>query len=146
MSDQTDAKPPVAFWVVGIAGLSWNLIGMMIYYMQVTATPEDLAQYYNEAQLAFITSTPAWATAAYATAVTAGVLGCALLLLRRAWALPVFIVSLAGIVLQDIHGFVLANGIEVWGAGAVVLPAIVLIISVGLVLYSRMASVRGWIR
>ena len=146
MSDVLNGKPPMSFWIVAGVALAWNLIGMMIYYMQVTASPDDLAQYYDEAELAFILSTPSWVTAAYATAVTAGVLGCILLLLRKAWAAPVFVVSLIGIVLQDIHGFVLADGIEVWGAGAIVLPVIVLAAAVGLVLYSRASKARGWIR
>lgn len=145
MSDQINGKPPTSFWIIAGVALVWNLIGIMIYYMQVTSSPEDLAQYYNEAELAFITSTPTWATSAYAIAVTAGVLGCVLLLLRKAWAVPMFIISLAGIVAQDIYGFLIADGIGVWGARGTILPAIVLAIGIALILYSRDSKDKHWI-
>ena len=117
----------------------------MIFYMQVSASPEDLAQYYNETELAFLTSIPAWATVANAVAVIAGVLGCAFLLMRKIWAVPMFVISLLGIVVQDIHAFAIADGIAVWGAGAAVLPLVVLVIGVGLILYSRVAREKHWI-
>jgi hypothetical protein len=145
MSDAINGKPPVSFWIIAGVALVWNLIGLMIFYMQVTASPEDLAQYYNETELAFLTSIPLWATAANAIAVIAGALGCGFLLMRKIWAVPMFIISLLGIVAQDIHAFVVADGIAVWGAGAAVLPIVVLVIGVGLILYSRAAREKHWI-
>ncbi len=145
MSDPINGKPPTSFWIIAGVALVWNLIGLMIYYMQVTSSPEELAQYYNEAELAFVTSTPTWATSAYAIAVTAGVLGCLFLLLRKAWALPMFIISLAGVFVQDIHAFLIADGIDVWGMKATILPVIVFVIGVGLIFYSRSAKDSHWI-
>lgn len=145
MSDVISGKPPTSFWIIGGVALVWNLIGLMLYYMQVSATPEALAAAYSEAEYEFIVSIPTWATAAYAIAVTAGVLGCILLLMRNAWATPVFIVSLIGILAQDTYSFVIANGIEVWGVGVIILPIVVLIIAIGLVFYSRSAKDKGLI-
>ena len=145
MSEAINGKPPMSFWIIGGVALVWNLIGLMIYYMSVTATPESLSQVYSGDELEFLTSIPAWARSANAIAVTAGALGCVLLLLRKAWAVPIFVLSLAGIVVQDIHAFVIANGIEVWGAGAIVLPIVVLVIAIGLIFYARMAKDKGWI-
>jgi len=145
MSDPINGKPPTSFWIIAGVALVWNLIGIMIFYMQVTSSPEDLAQYYNEAELDFITSTPAWATSAYAIAVMAGVLACVFMLLRKAWALPMFIISLAGVFVQDIHAFLIADGIDVWGMKATILPFIVFVIGVGLIFYSRSAKDRHWI-
>jgi len=54
--------------------------------------------------------------------------------------MPVFIVSLIGILVQDIYSFVIANGIEVWGVGVIILPIVVLVIAIGLVFYSRSAK------
>jgi len=145
MSDQINGKPPTSFWIIAGVALVWNLIGMVIYYMQVTSSPEDLAKYYNDVELAFITSTPTWATSAYAIAVTAGLLGCVFLLLRKAWAIPMFIISLAGIIVQDIYGFLIADGIGVWGARGAILPAIGLVIGSALLLYSRGSKDKHWI-
>lgn len=140
MSDVISGKPPTSFWIIGGVALVWNLIGLMLYYMQVSATPETLAAVYSEAEYEFLVSIPIWATTAHAIAVTAGVLGCILLLMRNAWAMPVFIVSLIGILVQDIYSFVIANGIEVWGVGVIILPIVVLVIAIGLVFYSRSAK------
>jgi len=145
MSDQINGKPPTSFWIIAGVALVWNLIGMVIYYMQVTSSPEDLAKYYNDVELAFITSTPTWATSAYAIAVTAGVLACVFLLLRKAWALPMFMISLAGVFVQDIYAFVMADGIGVWGMKGTILPFIVFVIGVGLIFYSRSAKDDHWI-
>lgn len=145
MTEQAKPAVPTSFWIVAGAALVWNLIGLTIYYQHVTASPEALATSLGEAQAAFLASTPAWATSAYAIAVNAGVLGSLLLLLRRAWAVPLFAISLAGVLVQDLHAFVLADALEVWGPGGLVLPAIVLVIAVALLAYSRKAKARGLI-
>ncbi len=85
------------------------------------------------------------ATAAFAIAVNAGVLGSLFLLLRKAWAVPMFVLSLVGVLVQNVHAFGLANGLEVWGTNALILPAIVLVISLVLLLYSHSTKKRGWI-
>lgn len=139
-------KPPVSFWVIAGAALVWNLIGFMVYYMQVTATPETLAQMYEtEAQLAYFSSIPAWATGAQGLAVTAGVLGCLLLLLRKSVAKFVFIASLAGILVQNAYGFILGNGLETFGVGALALPIVVIVVAIALVIFSSKAADNGWL-
>lgn len=145
MSEQNERKVPTSFWMVAGAATVWNLIGLMIYYQQMTVPPEVLAQSLQPEQVQFLMSTPKWATSAYAIAVNAGLLGSILLLLRKAWAMPLFALSLAAILVQDLHAFVVANGLEVWGTGGLVLPAIVLAIAVGLLVYSRNAKAKGLI-
>lgn len=144
MSEFLDGKPSTSFWIIGAAALVWNLIGLVLYYSHVTMTPEALAGF-TQAQQDFFMATPTWATAAYAIAVNAGVLGSLFLLLRKAWATPMFILSLLGIIAQDVHAFVLSNGLEVWGTEGIVLPAIVIVIGVALLLYSRFAKGKGWL-
>ena len=118
---ENETKVPMSFWIVAGVATAWNLIGLMIYYQQVTVTPEVLAQNFTPEQVAFITQTPAWATSAYAIAVNAGLLGSILLLLRKAWAIPLYAISLVAILVQNLHGFVLADGLAVWGSGGLVL-------------------------
>ena len=145
MSEST--KVPVSFWVVSGAALVWNLIGFLVYYLQVSATPEQLAEMYtNEAELAFMTSIPAWATGAQGLAVTAGVLGSLLLLLRNKMAKMLFIVSLAGILAQNAYGFILGDGISALGVGAILLPIIVIVVAIALVIFSARAVEKGWLK
>ena len=145
MSDPINGKPPTAFWIIAGVALVWNLIGFLLYYMQVTATDEVLRAADGEAEYEYLSTIPTWVTSAYAIAVTTGVLGCVLLLLRKAWAVPAFIVSLVAIAAQDTYSFFLSDAVEVFGAGVIVIPTVVLVIAIGLVFYSRSAKDRGWI-
>jgi hypothetical protein len=145
MTDFVDEKPPTSFWVFSGAALVWNLIGLVFYYGQVSMAPET-ASSLTAAQQEFFASTPTWATASHAIAVTAGVLGSLLLLFRKTWATPVFVLSLLGVLAQDLHAFVLSDALEVFGgANALVLPAIVLVVAGALVWYSASAKGKGWL-
>ena len=136
MSDLLDDKPEMSFWIVGAFALVWNLIGLVVYYSHVSMPPEAF-EGFTEAQQAFFSSTPVWATSAYAVAVSAGVLASLFLLLRKAWAVPLFALSLIGIVVQDLHAFVVSNGLEVWGTEGIFLPALVLVVAIALLMYAR---------
>jgi hypothetical protein len=144
MSDLLDSRPTTTFWIIGGAALVWNLIGLVFYYSHVTMTPEALAGF-TDAQQEFFNSTPTWATSAYAIAVNAGVLGSLFLLLRKSWAVPLFALSLLGILAQNFHALLLANGLEVWGSSGIALPAIVIVIGVALLMYSRTTKDKGWL-
>ena len=144
MSDEINGGPSTNFWIIGGAALVWNLIGLLIYYQEVTLSPEALATL-TDAQQAFLADRPMWATSAYAVAVTTGVLACILLLLRKSLAVIMFAVSLVAIIVQDIHGFVVGNGLEVWGTPALVIAVAVLAIAIALLMYSRAANAKDWL-
>lgn len=138
-------SPPKSYWVISGLALLWNLIGLAAYIGQVTMT-EDALNALPEAQRAMMESTPTWALAAFAIATTAGVLGCVLLVLRNSWAVPFFLVSLAAVLVQMYHAFVVANAIEMFGAAAILQPALIILIGVALIWYSRYAKEKGWFR
>jgi hypothetical protein len=145
MSEFINDQPPTSFWVFSGAALVWNLIGLVFYYGQVTMSPETAATL-TAAQQEFFEATPTWATSAHAIAVTFGVLGSLLLLFRKSWAVPVFAISFVGIVVQDVHAFVIGNALEVFGSGnALILPSIVLVIGAALIWYSLSAKKKGWL-
>ncbi|MCP4300385.1 MAG: hypothetical protein GY783_07360 [Gammaproteobacteria bacterium] len=145
MSEALNSKPPMSFWVIAAILLMWNLIGLMFYYMQVTMTPEVMAENFNEAQQAWMNNEPVWATAAYATAVTAGVIGAGLMLLRKALALPLFILSFIAVLVQDFNAFILSDWNGVWGTSALYLPSVVIIICIFEIWYTRSAKAKGWL-
>ncbi|MDH3613497.1 MAG: hypothetical protein OEU90_14160 [Gammaproteobacteria bacterium] len=145
MSDLLNGKPAMSFWVVGAAALIWNLFGLVVYVMQVSATPEELAAAYSPEQVEFMLSTPKWATSAFAIAVTTGVMGCFLLLLRKAWALPMFVISLVGVLIQNLNTFVLNDAIAVFGSTPAIIQSVIVVIAIALVWYTRTARSKGWI-
>lgn len=145
MSDATSEQPTTTFWVLAALFLLWNLVGLMFYYMQVTMSPEVLAENFDEVQQAFLNDTPVWATSAYAIAVTAGVLAGALMLLRRSVAVTLFIVSFVAVLVQDFDAFVLRNGLDVWGQSGLYLPSFIVIVGIAEIWYTRLAKSKGWL-
>ena len=137
-------KPPRSFWIIASLALVWNAIGIMTYLMTVMMSPEAL-EALPEAERALYTDTPAWATGAYAIAVFGGTLACVALLLRKAWAVPLFVVSLVAILIQMVHALFMTSLLEVRGPSAVVLPLLIVLIAAYLVWYSRSAKKKGWI-
>ena len=146
MSEISNNKATTAFWIIAGAMLVWNVIGLLFYYQQSTLTPEKMMEAGLTAQqIAHITNTPAWAHSGYAIAVNAGVLGAIFLLLRKAWALPMFVVSLAGALVQDLDAFILRDAMEAWGSGAFYLPLFVIVVCAVEIWYSRAAKAKGWL-
>lgn len=125
----SDVRPLAWFWIVSIIGLLWNLIGVMAFVNDVFFLDQ---QTLDELQRDFYEGRQTWALAAYGVAVFGGALGCLALLLRKTWALPMLLVCLTGIVVQNIHGLVQGNGLEAFGPQGLVLP--VLVFSIALVL------------
>ena len=144
MSEGPTGKLPTSFYIISGAALVWNLLGVMVYVMHVTMTPEAMSAL-PEAQRQLLENTPVWATSAFAIAVNSGALGCLLLLLRQSWAFPVLVVSLAGIVVQMYHSIVMANSIEVYGPIEMIRSAMIIVIGIFLVWYSKGAKEKGWI-
>jgi hypothetical protein len=145
MTEHLNARPTMLFWFISGAALIWNLFGMMIYVSQVSATPEQLAEVYRPEQVEFMLSTPRWATVAFALAVTTGVLACLLLLMRKSWALPLFIVSLAAVLAQNVNSFVLNDAAALFGMVPVYIQSAIIIIGAGLIWYTRYCNGRGWL-
>ncbi len=137
-------KMPWHFWVVSIGGTLWSAIGAFDYFMSQTQNATYMEQF-TPSQLEFFYSLPAWVVACWAIGVWGGLVGCVLLLLRKHWAVPVLLASLVGAILTFIHNFLLSNGIEAMGGGATALifPAVILIISIGLWWYARGMQMRG---
>ena len=129
---------------VTIVALLWNLLGCAAYLSDVTVTPDDVARMSAEQQ-ALYAARPAWAVAATAIAVWGGAAGCLGLILRKRWAVPLLIASLAGVIVQDLSLFLLTNAAAQAGVVAMLLQGIVLLVAIGLVLLGRKAAARGWL-
>lgn len=146
MSHESNTRPGTSFWVLCGLLAVWNLSGLFSYYQMSTTTPEQLeAAGYNALQIAHVLNTPAWAHSAYAIAVNAGVLGVIFLLLRKAWALPMFVISLAGALLQDLDAYILRGALDHFDTIWVAIPIAVIAICIFEIWYSSKARARGWL-
>jgi len=71
MNEKTVAAVHWSFWVIGVVGLIFNLMGCINYVSQMN--PENVASM-PEVYRAIVESRPAWGTGAFAIAVFGGVL------------------------------------------------------------------------
>ncbi len=133
------SKPGLNYWPIVILGLVWNLMGCLNFIGQ---SDPDVVAAMPEAYQAVIADRPAWATAAFAIAVFGGAVGCILLLLRRAVAVQVLILSLFGVGVTLIHA-ILAAGLS---AQVLTSTGMSLVVAAILLWVAQMAKGRGWLR
>lgn len=129
-----------AVLMIGIAGLLWNLIGLL-------AVLGDLAggdsAGLSEAQRAAAQAMPLWARAGSLAAVFGGIAGCVALIMRNGWAVALLALSLIGVILQDGWMLLFADVPGVVDKGAMVLQTIVILVSVALLAFARKARAAG---
>ena len=140
----TASKPPMWFWITAGIGLLWNAIGVFAYIAQATASEAYMSQL-TEAGQAWVEAYPAWATGVFAVAVFSGIIGCILLLLRKPVAKILLIVSLAAALIQIFYNFAISNGLEVFGASALVTPILVVLVGAYLIWLASRGIREGWI-
>ena len=116
-------------------------MGVMAYLGQVymdeatlqTMPPEDQAYY---------AVLPPWVTAAFAVAVFSGALGSMALILRKKAAVSIFIISLVGVITQNIYTFFMQDEITLSGT-RMIWPIVVIAISFFLVFFARDGVKKG---
>lgn len=136
-------KPSSAFWIISVVALLWNIMGVIAYlgqaYMTETvlkALPEDEQAYYN--------NVPAWVTGAFAIAVFAGVFGCLGLLVRKKWAIILFVISIIAVIAQSTYNLYIQKFMEV-PLQHMIWSLVVILIAIFLVWFSRNAAKKGWL-
>lgn len=143
--NETSTGAPRHLWVVGALSLLWNAVGAFDY----TATQMRMESYMSQftpEQLAYFYGFPAWAVAAWAIAVWSSLLGSLCLLLRKAWAVPLFGIAIAGMVFTALYNFVLTDGMAMIGTGGAVFTAVIWVIAFSLFFYARAMAKRGVLR
>jgi hypothetical protein len=138
MNEKTGVSIHWSFWVIGLVGLIFNLMGCMNYISQMNAG--NVASL-PDAYRAIVESRPAWGTGAFAIAVFGGSLGCILFLLRKSVAFYVFVVALIGAVAAQIPFL----GMAEFPIAAWIGWLSQFVVGAFLVWYSRLATSKGWI-
>ena len=144
MNDETVGGVHWSFWTIGAAGLIWNVMGVINYFMQMDA---DTLATYPESHRAIVEGRPAWATGAFAIAVFGGAVGCLLLLLRKSTSYYLFIASLLGVIVTMIHTLRIGNSTVNFTTFEISMMILMpLVVAAFLIWYSKHAENKGWIR
>jgi FtsH-binding integral membrane protein len=140
----TTTKPATSFWIIGVVALLWNLVGIMAFAMQMLVTSEALESL-PAAERELLASSPVWLEFVYGVAVFGGTLGSILLLMKKASAYRVFLVSLIAILIQMLYSILFTKSMEVYGPTALIMPVLVIAIATFLLWYTKTSQVKGWI-
>ena len=144
MANESTGKAaiPAWFWVAAGLALAFEAFGCFMYLAQVSADPATLPL----DQRAMWDATPAWMIAAYAIAVWTGLVGAALLLLRRKLAAAVLLVSLVAVIVQFSGLFLVPQLRQTVPDTALAGPIAILVICYAILHLARLAGRRGWLR
>lgn len=137
-------KPKVSFWIISVIALLWNLMGVNQYLIMAFKT-ESFKEMYTPEKLAIVEATPVWATAAFAIAVFAAAFGCIALLLRKKIATPLFLISFLAIIVQNIDSIIRID-FSIFNSFEKIMHAMILIVGLFLIWYSKFAYRKGWIK
>ena len=144
MNVATHPKRPLGFWIVAVLALLWNLLGVVMFFVQTNLPPEALAALPAD-QRALYEATPAWVNGAFAVAVFAGLLGSMTLLLHRRLALPLLALSLLAVLVQMGYTYLATPALQVYGPAGLALPIVLVVIAAFLAWFARRSIARGWI-
>jgi hypothetical protein len=141
----TGVKPPAWFWVVTLLLVAWEAFGTYLFVQEMRLGPDAMpgATAYQRGLWA---SLPAWYFYAYAVAIFAGLLGALALLLKERRSTILFAISLVAMLVTFGYLFAATDVIAHQGAGkALGMPAVVVVITLFAIWFSRMAAAKGWI-
>ena len=142
-TQQTAEKAPWHLWVVSVLAMLWCSMGVIDFLMTQTRNEAYMSNFTPQ-QIEFFYSLPPWVLLAWAVAVWGGVLGAVLLILRRRFAVQVFLVSFIAMVLSTFHNYLLSDGMKVMGDPfSLIFSAAIFLIALALFVCAHVMYKRG---
>jgi len=106
---------------------------------------DQMLQSMPDAQKTLYLTMLSWMNVVFAAEVFGGVLGCLALLFRKKWALPLFCISILGVLCQTFYVYFLSDAVRIMGMPAIVMPLIAIVISIVMLLFSKYAIEKVWL-
>ena len=138
-------SPSAWFWAISIIALLWFLMDTSAFFMRVLMT-DEVIKAMPENQQHLYRDMPLWVNIVFAGEVFGGALGCVGLLFRKKWALPLFFVSILGVLSQTFYVYFLSDAISTMGTPVVVMPLLAILIGIGMIVLAKIAISRRWLR
>lgn len=137
-------KAPMWFYFVATFSLLWNIMGFLAFVIQMTITPEAMTQMSPD-QIKLYESTPVWVDLIFGFAVVSGVLGCLLLILRKAISYKVLLASLVAVFVQMGYVFGIQQAAIILGNDSLIMPSVVILWGIFLVWFSHFSITKQWL-
>jgi len=134
--------------VLSIVLLLWGLGGASIYVAYFMETPEEFAATAEaaanrEAYANYIANIPFWAIAVGMIAAVTRLLGAIGLLLRRAWALPLYVIALVFFLVALYRAFFLAHVARVMSGPHIATELVFVALSIFAVWFAQQNKSKG---
>lgn len=134
-------KAPIHLWIVGIISLLWNAVGAFDYSATQMKLDFYMSQFTPE-QLDYFYAFPAWVDAGWALGVWGALLGSLALLMRKAFAVWLFGISILGMAATSVYTFVLTDASGVAEQGALMFTIVIWVIALFLFFYAKAMATR----
>lgn len=138
-------QPKMWYWIVAIFFLLWNFMGLGAFLAELS-DPSTVTASFTTEQLAMYNDRPWWYMPNFGMAVVCGTFACVLLLFKRKLALAFAVISLIAVSISTLYEVFMAGTWETMDAFAKAFTALIVIMDVLLVFFTRMAYRRAWIR
>lgn len=146
--ENTRAMTPWWFWMISILALLWYCFGAVQFFGSLVATPEGMADYVTKGTMTqdyadFLLALPIWVKAAFGIATIGGLLASICLLMRKAIAPILFMLSLAGAFLMYLYLFVLSGKADILPVSDFIIAACVVVVTCLMIWFSRRMIANG---
>jgi hypothetical protein len=148
---KSKAIPSVTYLAICIFLLVWGIGGASIYVAYFIESPDEFAltaesAANRDAYAEYVANIPFWAIGAGIIAALTRLLGAFALLLRRAWALPLYVISLAFFLVALFRAFVLADVASVMSTSHVAIEVAFVVLSIFAIWFSHYQKSKGVLR
>lgn len=142
MGDNGTVQPAAWFMPAAIGALLFEIVGCAMCAMQLSVDPAVL----EPDQRLMWEAAPAWMLAAYVVAVTVGLAGAVMLLMRRAASERLLLVSFIAVLVQFSALLVVPALRNLTDSEDLFLPFVIALVAYGVWQLARTARKRGWLR
>lgn len=145
MNTEIKKVAPKWFWIVSVIALIWYLMDTTAFFMR-TIGLENMLAGMPEQQRSLYLSMPLWVNVVFAAEAFGGLLGSVGLLLKKSWALVLYTISIAGVIAQTTYVYFMSDSIKIMGTAAIVMPLMAILIGAGMIILTRLAEAKHWVR
>jgi len=142
MDDAAPSKAPWHLWVVGILSLMWNVGGAWTFIQAQSGAPMDM----DATEIAYFAAQAPWFVALVDVAVVAPLLAAVALLLRSRWAVHLYGLSIAAIVITSVYDIAQGTALLLNDQGWLILDVVTTSLAIVQLIYAMAMRRRGVLR
>ena len=133
------AKAPWHLWVIGVLSLLWNAAGAYTIMSAQAGSPMDM----DANEIAYYAAQPTWLAALGDIALAAAILAALMLLVRSRWAVSLYGLSIAAIVVADGYDIAAGTSLVLQDQGWLILTCVTTGLAVLQLVYAIAMRKRG---